>query len=104
MDKTLRENLPYLQFLVYCDNRQYQVIIESSTPNQIVILCTLCLNFLHDKLPLGDKVIKSLVPHESFIQFMSSRRNSIKQKRIQLVQHRQAVVLLLKHIISLFEI
>ena len=101
MDKTFRENLPYLQFLMYCDKKQYQVIIESSSSKQIIILCTLCLNVLHDKLPLSDKVIKSLVPHESFIQFMSNRRNSIKQKRLQLARHRQAIVLLLKYIIPL---
>ena len=86
MSKLLRDNFGYLHLLVRCPEPQRKVLLTTSTPEQVYVICEVCLNLLQGVIPLSFSQRETLRRHADDIRDLPSTTVPFKTKKIILSQ------------------
>lgn len=86
MSHVVRNNLGYLQCLVYCPSQQRKFLLESATPEQVHAIVQVIHNYFHDYLPMTEEERRILRPYKKSIYALHHPSESFKKKKQILVQ------------------
>lgn len=86
MSKLLCDNFGYLHLLARCPEPQRQVLLATSTPEQVHVICEVCHNLLHGMIPLSYYQKETLRHHANDIRDLASTTLPFKSKKMILSQ------------------
>jgi len=99
MESMIKKNIDFLKYLIVCTPKHRQLLIDHSGKEHIDLLSAICLNFLHERLPIKDTDIRRLLPYSQIVVSLSDKRVSRKQKKVLLVKQSAFLPLFLKTVL-----
>ena len=84
----------FLKFLVQASVRQAKLLLQSSTPNQLIAIAEVCLNLLHGDI--DSELKKDLKAFKGVIRKLSDKRTSAAERKQVAIRKASAVQKILR--------
>ncbi len=103
MSVKIHKSRHFLQLLLSTSKVQARALLETSSPDQILMLSEIALNIVENQLPTNTKTKLELKKHHSVLKKLANRKIKPKNKYHLVHKHWKVVwesVLLVKRILS----
>jgi len=87
MSQLLCQNFGYLHHLAHCPPHQRDLLLASASPEQVHVICEVCLNLCMGTLPVTVGQKERLKPHVDVIRELADSSIPFKTKKRTLAQH-----------------